>query len=82
MCADIKDHFLATPMKQPEYMKVKYNLFPQNIIKKYNLHNKVTTSDYIYIKIKRGMYGLKQAAILAYDHIKHITSNNILSLCR
>jgi len=71
MCADIKDYFLATPMKEPEYMKVKYHLFPDDIKKKYNLHNKVSSSQHIFIKIKRGMYRLKQAAILAYDHLKH-----------
>ena len=51
-------------------MKVKYNLFPDDIKKKYNLHNKVSPSQHIFIKIKRGMYGLKQDAVLAYDHLK------------
>ena len=71
MSADIKDHFLATPMKRPEYMRVKYHHFPEDIKLKYNLSSKVTSNGYIYIKIKRGMYGLKQAAILAYDHLRN-----------
>ena len=29
--ADIKDHFLATPMKNPEYIKVKYQHIPIDI---------------------------------------------------
>ena len=29
----------------------------------YNLHNLVQSSDYAYIKIQKGMYGLKQTAI-------------------
>ena len=33
------------------------------------MHIKVFHNDYIYVKIKKGMYGLKQAAILAYQHL-------------
>ena len=31
MCANIKDHFFATPMDCPEYMQVKYIYFPPDI---------------------------------------------------
>jgi hypothetical protein len=31
MCADLKDHFLALPMKDPEFMQIKYNYFPEDI---------------------------------------------------
>ena len=71
MCMDIKDHFLATPKKNAEYMKVKYKHFPRDIKEKYNLHDRVTPDGYVYIKIKKGMYGFKQAAILAYDHLRN-----------
>ena len=67
--ADIKDYFLATPMQRPEYMKVHIRYFPQEIISKYNLNDKVTDDNHIYIKIKKGMYGLKQAAVLAYNQL-------------
>ena len=46
-------------------MKVKYKYFPENIRNRYELDKKVTPDGYIFIRIKRGMYGLKQAAILA-----------------
>ena len=70
MSADLKDFFLATPMEGDEYMKVPYKHFPQDIRLKYKLDSKVTNNGYIYIKIKKGMYGLKQAAILAYDQLR------------
>ena len=35
MCMYIHDRFLATSMKNLEYMKVKYKHFPQDIINKY-----------------------------------------------
>ena len=69
MSLDLKDFFLATPMEGNEYMRVNYKHFPEDIKKKYNLHEKVTESGHIFIKIKRGMYGLKQAALLAYRHL-------------
>ena len=70
MSADLKDFFLATPMEGEEYMKANYKHFPKDIRKQYDLENKVSSSGHIYIKIKKGMYGLKQAAILAYENLK------------
>jgi hypothetical protein len=67
--ADLKDHFLASPMKNPEFMRIKYKYFPEAIRQQYNLDRLVTPEGYIYIRIKKGMYGLKQAALLAYQHL-------------
>jgi hypothetical protein len=69
LCADLKDHFLASPMKDPEFMRIRYKYFPDAIRKQYNLDQFVTNTGYIYIRIKKGMYGLKQAALLAYKHL-------------
>ena len=57
-------------MDKAEYMKVKYSHIPADVKTHYNLQDKVTTHGYIYIRIKKGMYGLKQAAILAYDNLQ------------
>ena len=70
MSADLKDFFLATPMEGDEYMRVKYKHIPEDIRIRYNLKTKVTKDDYVFIRIKKGMYGLKQAALLAYNHLK------------
>ena len=70
MCTDIKDHFLATLIKNPEYMRVKYKYILQDIRLKYNLDKKVTANGYIYIKIQKDILGLKQVAILAYQYLK------------
>ena len=59
MSADIKDYFLATPMAKAEYMNVQYRHIPEDIRIWYNLQDKVTKDNYIYIQIKKGMYGLK-----------------------
>lgn len=65
-------HVLHTPMLSPEYMKVHYQYFPTDIRRLYHLDQKVHTDGYIYIKIKKGMYGLKQAAILAYEFLSSL----------
>jgi hypothetical protein len=52
----------------PEYMKILIRQFPPDIIEQYNL-DKIAHQGFIYCKIKRGMYGLKQAALLAYDYL-------------
>ena len=69
MCAHLKDYFLATFMLEPEYMKIQYKLFLEVIRVAYDLASKVGKNGYIHIKIKKGMYGLKQAAILAYTQL-------------
>ena len=45
MTLDIKDHFLATLMKDLEYMRVRPKYIPDNIRKKYNIMNIVTKDD-------------------------------------
>ena len=68
MALDLKDHYLASPMKTPEYMKTPLKYIPPDIINKYNLQSKFHNG-YIYCDINKGMYGLKQAALLAYNFL-------------
>ncbi len=65
MTIDIKDFYLMTPMKCYKYFCMKINLFPQDIIDEYNLHEKVDADGKVYCKVRSGMYGLPQAEILA-----------------
>eukprot|EP00804_Cyclotella_cryptica_P025455 CCRYP_017202-RA/>CCRYP_017202-RA protein AED:0.33 eAED:0.21 QI:0/0/0/1/1/1/3/0/788 len=61
---DIKNFYLNTPMDSPEYMKLKLDLIPAEIVKKYNLPEK-QHNGWVYVRINLGMYGLPQASILA-----------------
>ena len=66
---DIKNFFLQSTLPEPEYMKINSKYFPENIKNKYNI-NKIQNNDgFIYRKIQKGMYGLKQAARLAYEQL-------------
>jgi hypothetical protein len=64
MMMDIKNYYLGTPLPRFEYMKMLLSRFPAEIVQKYNL-NALAVDGWVYIEIRKGMYGLKQAGILA-----------------
>ena len=68
MTLDLKDHFLASPMQDAEYMKIPQCYIPPDIMQKYNLSTKLYNG-YVYCKIKKGIYGLKQTDPLAYNFL-------------
>ena len=62
---DIKDFYLNTPMPRFEYMRLKLSDIPEDIIVEYNLCEIATPDEYVYIDVRKGMYGLPQAGIIA-----------------
>ncbi len=64
---DIKDFYLNTPVTCFEYMRIKISDIPEEIIEEYNLREIVTEDGYVYCKIRKGMYGLPQAGIIAQE---------------
>jgi hypothetical protein len=64
MMMDIKNYYLGTPLPRFEYMKMLLSRFPEEIIQKYNL-KALAVDGWVYIEIRKGMYALKQAGILA-----------------
>jgi hypothetical protein len=69
MTIDIKNMYLQSEMKDPEYMRIPLNLIPDEIIDQYNLHD-IAHNGFIYCEIQKGMYGLPQAGKLAHDKLK------------
>jgi hypothetical protein len=67
--ADIKNMYLGTPLDQYEYMRMHLSIIPEDIIVHYGLRDKVLNG-YVYIEIRKGMYGLPQAGILANKLLK------------
>jgi hypothetical protein len=55
--------YLNTPMPNPKYMRLCLNIIPDEIILHYNLCDIVTPDSWVYIVIRKGMYGLPQAGI-------------------
>ena len=69
MTLDIKDFYLMTPMDRYEYFKMKLDLFPDDVVKEYELQSKVDDKGFIHCEVRRGMYGLPQAGLLAQQQL-------------
>jgi len=70
MMIDIKDYYLNTPMSRYEYMRLKLNDLPADFVKHYDLATKVTGDGYVYVEIRRGIYGLPQSRLLVQKLLK------------
>jgi hypothetical protein len=67
MTLDLKDFYLMMLMKRYKYIRMKLELFPQDIIDVYNLTSKVDHNRNAHCKVRRGMYGLPQAGIIVQE---------------
>jgi hypothetical protein len=64
MMMDIKNYYLGTPLTRSEYMRLPLSIIPDEIITKYSL-GAISVGGWVFLEIRKGMYGLKQAGILA-----------------
>ncbi len=64
MCLDIKKIYLTAALEYFKYMKIPHALFPVWTIEQYNLHT-LALDGWVYIEMRRAVWGLSQAAILA-----------------
>jgi hypothetical protein len=73
---DLKDFYLGTPMTRKEYMHIPLASIPQSIIDQYALNDKAHRG-LVLVEISKGMYGLPQAGILAFNQLKtHLTTHD------
>ena len=68
LCIHIKDFYLGTPMNCFEYMRIPIWMLPDEIIELYNLRP-LFNNGFVYVEIRRGMYGLPQAGRLANNQL-------------
>ena len=64
MCLDIKNFYLTAPLDWYEYMKMPLSLFPTWTKEQYNL-DKLAKNRFVYVEMRRAVWGLPQAGILA-----------------
>ena len=64
MTLDIKNFYLNTPLKRFEYLKLRLTDLHDDSIEQYDLKSKATANGYVYIEVRKGMYGLPQAGLL------------------
>ena len=65
LLVDIKKIYLNNILPDPEFMRIPLKIIPQEIIDTYDLKALVDDQEWIYMGIEKGMYGLKQAGIIA-----------------
>jgi hypothetical protein len=70
MTMDISNFYLMTPLHRPEFIQMKLSNMPDEVIEEYKLQEKATKNGSIYIRAKRGMYGLPQSGLLANKLLK------------
>jgi hypothetical protein len=63
---DLVDHYLATPLTTPAYMKIPVKHIPQSIIDKYNLMQ-FEHRGFFYFRVMKAMYGHPAAGRLANE---------------
>jgi hypothetical protein len=69
MCVDIKNFYLGTPMETAEYMRINAKDVPEDIMVAYKLAALVDDRGFLLVEIRKGMYGLAQAGILAQQRL-------------
>ena len=68
LTADLANFYLETPLNCPEYVRIRINQVPQEFIDKYNIEQ-YSHNSWVYFKITKGIYSLKQAGKLANDFL-------------
>ena len=72
LLAEIKHFYLNNILTDPEFMRISLKIIPREIIDAYNLTALVKYQGWIYMHIKKGMYGLKQAGVIANQELVNI----------
>ena len=66
---DIKNFYYNTSMGRYKYMKISLAILPEEIISQYNLLQ-LASNGWLYLEIRKGMPGLKQAGRIANNTLK------------
>ena len=61
--------FLKTPMSRADYMRINSKYSPPDIRDRYEIEGLIAADEYVYIKIIKGVYGINQASIIAYNQL-------------
>jgi hypothetical protein len=69
MMMDIKNYYIGTPLPRFEYMEMLLSRFLEEIVQKYNF-NALSVDGWVNIEIRKGMYRLKHAGLLARQLLK------------
>eukprot|EP00978_Attheya_sp_CCMP212_P042254 scaffold254664_cov33-Attheya_sp.AAC.1 len=69
LAADAANFYLGTPLPNYEYMHIPVKIIPECIMRQYKLQPLIHNG-HVIVEIRKGMYGLPQAGILANKRLK------------
>ena len=69
VCMDVQNFYLGTPMSYYQYIRVRRHQIPQEIWDDPRYTIIEDKDGWIYLEIRRGMYGLKEAGIIAFKQL-------------
>jgi len=72
---DIKDFYLGTPLKRPEFIRIPLKFLPQRFLDEYELHSFIQKRSILF-RIDKGMYGLPQAGLLAQRQLEELLAKH------
>jgi hypothetical protein len=68
MTLNIKNFYLGTPLEYYQYLRIHASMIPPEIFDEYP-ELVVEADGYVYFEIWKGIYGLKEAGIIAFQHL-------------
>ena len=69
LLADIKHFYLNNILPDHEFMRIPFKIIPQETIDTYDIKALVDYQGWIYMRIEKGMYDLKQTGIIANQEL-------------
>ena len=66
---DISNMYLESFLPDPEFVRFRLELIPADIIATYNLKALATKNGFVYARVNKAWYGLKQAGKIAHDDL-------------
>ena len=54
-------------MNRAEFIQMKLDNFPEDVIKQYGLHKKVNAKGFVILRVEKGMYRLPRTGSIAQD---------------
>ena len=73
---DLMNMYLKTNLKDYENLRVHTSQIPEEFIHEYNLQQYVTPDGWVFFEIRKGMYGIPQAGVLAHAKLKSVLAPN------
>jgi hypothetical protein len=67
--ADISNMYLESLLKEAEFVRFRLDLIPPEFAKEYKLYDLATRDGYVYARVNKAWYGLKQAGKIAHDDL-------------